>query len=80
MGRGGRSIQLTPEQSIVVAAVVLAIVLAILISLLLEAVIGRGAGWLLRLFGVRPPTKSPARLAIDDLEARVRARDDQSSL
>lgn len=80
MGRGGRGIQLTPEQSIVVAVVVGAIVVAVLVSLLLEAVIGRGAGWLLRLFGVRPPAKSPARLAIEELEARVRGRDDQSSL
>ena len=80
MGRGGRGIQLTPEQSIVVAIVVGAIVLTVLIAILLEALIGRGAGWLLRLLGVPRPRKSPARIAIDELEARVRARDDQTSL
>ena len=79
MGRGGGRVQLTPEQALVVGAILGAIVLTVVVALLLEALVGRGAGWLLRLFGVRPPRKSAARMAIDELEARVRRGSDRGS-
>lgn len=70
-----RGFGVTPEQAAAIAAVVLAVLAVLVVGVLLEAVVGRSVGWVLRRFGVMPPRKSPARIAIDELESRVRDGD-----
>lgn len=70
-----RAINLTPDQVVVLGLVVAVVLGALLVGVALEALVGRGAGWVLRRLGVAPPRRSSARVAIDELEARVRGED-----
>jgi len=64
-------IQLTPQQTFVVAFLGGLVLVALVGGLLLETLVGGGIAAVLGMMGVRKPTKSRARLAIDELEARV---------
>ncbi len=65
-------IQLSPQQSLLLAVIGGLVVVGLLGGLILEIAVGSGISAVLRLFGVRAPAKSRARMAIDELEARVR--------
>lgn len=69
---GRAPIQLSPQQSLLLVLGAGVVVIGLLAGLLAEALIGRGISAVLRLMGVRAPTKSRARTAIDELEARLR--------
>ncbi len=67
-------LNLTPAQTevvLLVAATLLAVAIALAVF---ELLLTRGAGLVVRLTGRTPPRKSPTRIAIDELEERVRRR------
>jgi hypothetical protein len=70
-------INLTPEQSMVLLLVVAAVVVVLVALAVLELVLGRGAAFALRLGRRPPPRKSPTRVALDELEKRLRHRGEQ---
>lgn len=65
-------IQLSPQQSLLIFVVGALVAIGLLGGLLLETLVGGGVAAVLRALGVRAPAKSRARMAIDELEARVR--------
>jgi hypothetical protein len=67
-------VQISPRQALAIATLLAVLVLAIAGGLLLEALLSEGAALAFRLAGRKPPRKSPARMALDDLDARIRAR------
>ncbi len=67
-------INLTPEQSLVLLLVVAAVVVVLVALAVLERVLGRGAAFALRLGGRPRPGKGPTRVALDELEERLRHR------
>jgi hypothetical protein len=74
--RGGRvPINLTPEQTLLVLLAVLVLVGIFLAFKVLEVVLTRGAALAVRLSGRTPPRKSPTRIALDELEERLRHRE-----
>ncbi len=73
--RGGRiPINLTPEQTLVVLVVAALLLLLFIGFKAFELALTRGAALALRLTGRRPPRKSPTRIALDELEERLRHR------
>ena len=72
---GGRiPFNLTPEQTLWIVAGVAGVVAVVLAIALLELLISRGVALALRLAGRMPPRKSPTRIALDELEERLRRR------
>lgn len=67
-------IQLTPGQTLVILTFVALVAVALLAAVLFEGLLTRLAAGVLRLTGHKMPAKSPARLALDDLEQRLRRR------
>ncbi len=67
-------VSLTPEQSMVLLLVVAAVVVVLVALAVLERVLGRGIALALRLGGRPTPRKSPTRVALDELEERLRHR------
>ena len=65
-------IQLSPQQSMLVFVIGVLVGIGLAGGLLLETLVGGGVAAVLRAIGVRAPAKSRARVAIDELEARVR--------
>ncbi len=65
-------VQLSPQVGWLLAAAAGLVLLVAVLRILFEAAIGRLIGTLLRLTGHPPPRKSPARMAIDELESRLR--------
>lgn len=70
--RGRVPINLTPEQAMALLLAVAALVCVLLAVAILELLIARGAAFALRLAGRPPPRKSPTRVALDELEERLR--------
>lgn len=68
----GRGLQLSPQQTFLVVLVGGLVLVALAGGVLLETLIGGGVAAVLRMMGVRRPTKTRARVAIDEFEARVR--------
>jgi hypothetical protein len=64
--------RLSPEQTFLVVLVGGLVLVALVGGLLLEMLVGGGVSAVLRMMGVQRPTKSRARTAIDEFEARVR--------
>lgn len=74
--RGGRiPINLTPQQTLFVLGLMLVGLLLFVAFKVLELALTRGAALALRLTGHTPPRKSPTRVALDELEKRLRDRD-----
>ena len=65
-------VQLSPAQAFLVVFVGGLVLVALVGGLLLETLVGGGVAAVLRMMGVQRPTKTRARMAIDELEARVR--------
>ncbi|HXM56030.1 MAG TPA: hypothetical protein VOB72_11625 [Candidatus Dormibacteraeota bacterium] len=65
-------VQLTPRQSVLVAALAIGLLLAVMAAVLLESVLGGVVGLFLRLTGHKPPRKSAFSSVLDDFERRTR--------
>ena len=65
-------VQLTPRQSILVAALAVGLLLAILVGALFESVVGGLVSLILRLTGHKPPRKSSFSRVLDEFEERLR--------
>lgn len=73
--RGGRvPVNLTPQQLDVLLAVLAVLVLAVVAVAVFELLLTGGAALAFRISGRRPPLKSPTRIALEELEERLRRR------
>ncbi|HEX6548836.1 MAG TPA: hypothetical protein VF134_08860 [Candidatus Dormibacteraeota bacterium] len=70
--------QVPPRLALALAAATLLILIAVAAGVLLEGLLSRGAALALRLTHHSPPRKSPARIRLDELDARLRARERES--
>ena len=64
----------TPEQAMTVLLLVATIAAVLVAVAVLELVITRGAALAVRLSGRKPPPHCPTRVALDELEDRLRRR------
>jgi hypothetical protein len=65
-------IQLSPRQTVLVAALAVGLLLAVVAAALFETVVGGLVGFVLRLTGHKPPRKSSFRTVLDEFEERMR--------
>jgi hypothetical protein len=68
-------IQLSRGQSLLVVAVVAGLLLSLLVGTFLEGMLGGVIGLVLRLTGHQPPRKSSFRMALDEMEARLKEKE-----
>ena len=67
-------INLSPEQAMAVLLVVAALLAVLVAVAVFELLITRGAVLAVRLSGRKPPSHGPTRVALDELEDRLRRR------
>jgi len=67
-------LHLSPDATAILLVILLGVLLLVVAWGVLEFVFGQTADVALRVSGHQKPRKSPARLAIDQLEARLRRR------
>lgn len=65
-------VQLTPQQTALVAVVLVGALVAVVVVVLFESVVGGLVTVVLRLTGHRPPKKSSFSAVLDDLDERMR--------
>ena len=71
-------IVLNPAQRLIGLLLAIGVLLALIVWASMEMIISAGAGLWLRLTGHKPPRKSTFELELDQLEARLRKRDDEA--
>ena len=74
IGRSAMPVQITRGQAVAVLVLAGLVALGAAVYLVGELLFGGGAELTLRATGHQRPRKTPARTAIDQLEARIRGR------
>jgi hypothetical protein len=72
--RRGVPVNLSPQQLEVLLAVLVVVLAVLLLVGVFELLLTRGAALAVRLSGHKPPRKGPIRVALDELEDRLRGR------
>jgi hypothetical protein len=71
-------INLSPTQRLIGLFLAAVVLLALIVWASMETLLSGGVGLWLRLTGHKPPRKSTFEMELDDLEARLRKRDEDS--